>query len=206
LTTKSKKLRIGKSVRIIAVIVVALIVFRIVLHYTEMGFFEFILFDLIPKWFFFLLPIVFLIYRISKKHTLKNSIFDFAITTIGFVIIYYFLTPYYFDKVDWKVNLDKREKIVSLAKANRLKNVRGSIYAIPDSLSLFPFFKSNEVTIQTLKDTFVTITFYTDRGLNDHYSGFIYTNDSTDVKTFDENVRNGGNDFKLKNNWYLIHD
>jgi hypothetical protein len=95
---------------------------------------------------------------------------------------------------------------VALAKANNLKNVKGDIYSIPDSLSLFPFFKSNEVTIQTLKDTFVTITFYTDRGLNDHYSGFIYTNDTIDIKTFDDNVKNGGNDFKLQPNWYLIHD
>ncbi len=171
-----------------------------------MGFFEFILFDLIPKWFLFILPISFLVYRISKKYPFKNSVLDFAVTAIAFCILYYILTPYYFDKLDWNMNYTKREKIVSLAKADRLKNINGRIYAIPDSLSLFPFLKSHEVAIQTLKDTFVTITFYTDRGLNDHYSGFIYTNDKTDIKTFDDKVKNGGNDFKLQPNWYLIND
>jgi hypothetical protein len=190
----------------IIIVLIILISFRVILHYTEMGFFEFILFDLIPKWLLFILPIGFLIYRISRKLAVRNSVVDFIVTTIGFYAVYYLLTPYYFDKIDWNFNYKKREKIVLLAKANRLKNLNGSIYVIPDSLSLFPFFKSNEVTIQTLKDTFVTITFYTDRGLNDHYSGFIYTNDTTDMKTFDDNVKNGGNDFKLQQNWYLIRD
>jgi len=206
LKIKAEKRRTSKSFKTIAMIVIALILFRIILHYTEMGFFEFILFDLIPKWLLFILPISFLFYRISKKYPLKNSLLDFTVTAIGFYILYYILTPYYIDKVDWNINYVKRVKIVSLAKANGLKKIRDTIYSIPDSLSLFPFLKSNEVTIQTLKDTIVTITFYTERGLNDHYSGFIYTNDIADIKKFDDKVKNGGNDFKIQLNWYLIHD
>ena len=97
-------------------------------------------------------------------------------------------------------------KIVQLAKANKLEKGYGGTYLIPDSLSLAPYFKSNEVAIQRLKDTFVTMIFYTDTGLLDHYSGFVYTNDTSDIQMFDKEVENGGNDFKLQKNWYLINN
>lgn len=93
-----------------------------------------------------------------------------------------------------------------LAKSGKLKGKFGAIYIIPDSLHLFPFDKSNEVSIQTLKDTTVTLTFYTDRGLVDHYSGFIYTNEPEDMKSFDEKVKKGGNNSSKEANWYYISE
>ena len=186
-------------------ILALLILLRVFLHYTESGFLEFLFFDMVVKWFLFFLPIGFLIYRISKKCRLWVSIADFVVTAIGFYILFFLLTPNDLDEYDWKTNYSKREKIVALAKGNKLKEVRGSGYAIPDSLSLFPFFKSNEVLIETSRDTIVTVLFYTDRGLLDHYAGFVYTNDSTDMRKFDEQVQDGGKDKKLQPNWYLVH-
>lgn len=86
------------------------------------------------------------------------------------------------------MNYKKRLEIVAQAKAHQLKH------------------ESNDIRIKNPKDTTVTITFYTDQGLNDHYSGFVYTNDSTEIETLDAKVKAGGNDFRLEPNWYLIHD
>lgn len=52
----------------------------------------------------------------------------------------------------------------------------------------------------------LTITFYIDRGLLDHYSAFIFTTDSSKINELDINVANGGNDFLLEPNWYIIND
>jgi hypothetical protein len=45
-----------------------------------------------------------------------------------------------------------------------------------------------------------------DRGLSDHYSAIVFTNDSTVIAEMDENVKNEGNDFKIKQNWYAVND
>ncbi|MBI3233746.1 MAG: hypothetical protein HYZ42_06840 [Bacteroidetes bacterium] len=52
----------------------------------------------------------------------------------------------------------------------------------------------------------ITITFYMDRGLLDHYSAIVFTNDSIVIAEMDENVKNEGNDFNIKQNWYVIND
>lgn len=52
----------------------------------------------------------------------------------------------------------------------------------------------------------ITIKFYMDRGLLDHYSAIVFTNDSAVIAEMDENVKNEGNDFKIKQNWYAVND
>lgn len=52
----------------------------------------------------------------------------------------------------------------------------------------------------------ITITYYVDRGLLDHYSAFIFTKDSATIEELDRNVKNGGNDFKIEPNWYMVND
>jgi hypothetical protein len=66
--------------------------------------------------------------------------------------------------------------------------------------------KPSSYTTTDSTDRAVTVRFYLDRGISDHYSAIIFTNDSSEVKSFDENVSNGGNDFKLEPNWYIIND
>jgi hypothetical protein len=52
----------------------------------------------------------------------------------------------------------------------------------------------------------LTIKFYVDRGLLDHYSAFIFTNDSTRIKEFDQKVKEGAGDHNIEFNWYMIND
>jgi len=61
-------------------------------------------------------------------------------------------------------------------------------------------------TTDRIDTRYLTIKFYVDRGLLDHYSTFIYSNDSLIIPELDRNVENGGNDFKLEENWHMIND
>lgn len=55
-------------------------------------------------------------------------------------------------------------------------------------------------------DKSVTLRFYTDRGLLDHYSAFIYTTDSTMRSELDEKARSGANAHFIGKNWYMIKE
>lgn len=52
------------------------------------------------------------------------------------------------------------------------------------------------------------IKFYTDRGLMDHFSAFIYTNDKKEIEQLDEQTKQDKNDkdVKLEEHWYYIQD
>jgi len=118
--------------------------------------------------------------------------------------------------VDWKKEWEKNQ--------TRLKALAGDIltqgskkyiignnnfpadfdYPFDDGFAIRTPYSLNGATSIDTKN--ITITFYVDRGLLDHYSAFIYTNDSTKIKEFNENVQNGGNDFKIEPGWYIIND
>ena len=74
-------------------------------------------------------------------------------------------------------------------------------YPFDDGFSIHCYNRNNG--IDTKK---ITIKFYMDRGLLDHYSAIVYTNDSIVIAEMDENVKNKGNDFNIKQNWYVIND
>lgn len=50
------------------------------------------------------------------------------------------------------------------------------------------------------------ISFYLDRGIADHFSAIIYTNDTSSTTYLDKKVQRGGNDFRLEEGWYAIND
>jgi len=198
--------KVAKDIKIITVICIFIILLRAILHYSELGFFEFILFFLIPKWWLLFIPTVILFIKFFDKKLTYTIFVDFIVTAASIYIIYYVLTPDNLDNFDWKSNYKKRQKIVELAKEKKLEHVRGRTFKFPKSLTLFPFIKSNTVAIDHQIDTSLTITFYTDTGINDHYSGFVYSNDSTQIKILNDKVKLGGNDLKKEENWYFIHD
>ena len=54
----------------------------------------------------------------------------------------------------------------------------------------------------------LTITFYTDRGLMDHFSAFIYTNDLKVIEQLNEQAKYDEDDenVKLEEHWYYIKE
>ena len=80
-------------------------------------------------------------------------------------------------------------------------------YPFDDGFYLSFGYDDNGKAIQ-LDDKNLTITFYTDRGLMDHYSAFIYTNDPSKIKELDEETERDkkDEDVKVENHWYYLQD
>ena len=66
-------------------------------------------------------------------------------------------------------------------------------------------FPNNRRAIQ-LDNKNLMIKFYTDRGLMDHFSAFVYTNDKKEMEQLDEQTGRDKNDnyVKLEKHWYYI--
>lgn len=60
-------------------------------------------------------------------------------------------------------------------------------------------------TEEPIKPDSLTIIFYTDRGLMDHFSAFVYTNDPKQIKIYDDKIKNSG-DYKMEKSWYYIKE
>lgn len=190
-----------------ASIVLLFVLLRIFLHYSENGFFEFFLVDIAFGMSALSFPVAVTFVRAVLRKPMYAAAGDVVISAAGFFLIYFVLAPQRLDEADWRINFNRRQKIVAMANAGELTSTNGGAwYSIPDSLHLFPFFKTQEVVMGRNGKSGITVTFYTDRGLLDHYSAFIYTNNPDDIKLFDEKVKEGGNDFKKEVNWYFIHD
>lgn len=112
-------------------------------------------------------------------------------------------------KTEWKKNHVRLEHLKNdILKQGDRKYLSGNNnfpeefeYPFDDGFSINSY--NGHSGIDTKK---TTITFYMDRGLLDHYSAIVFSNDSTVIAEMDENVKNEGNDFKIKENWYVIND
>lgn len=167
---------------------------------TGNGFFEFLI-SLIFKPLVILLTFIVLIFNFKPKWNRKLFFLNIGIGISAIIVYSHIVTKEKIYKLDWYVNKEKREKIVELTKNGKLENQK-----IPDSLKLSLNCSPNEFRIQKKTDSTITILFYTDFGLNDHYSGFVYSNDPLDLKQLNENVLNGGNDNKITENWFELNE
>lgn len=148
---------------------------------------------------FVLVVLVFL--QIEKKGSFNVLLLNFVLGAVVMLANTYLFHPDLLAKLDWQINKDRRISIVSLVKKGELADEQ-----IPDSLKLWMNCSPNEFVIKKKTDSTLTVLFYTDFGLLDHYSGFFYSDDPVDLKELNRNVLNGGNDFKISENWYRISD
>ena len=190
----------------VALIICSLGIFlRFFLHYSELGFFEFILFDLpFTKWAIIALLVAILVSQLRKETIQNSAIANFLIIGITFCLVYFIMTPVNLDELDWTINYNKRQSILKLAEERQLKNLSGTTYRIPFPLTLFPYIKSNDIDIHYSNDNSLTIKFYTDRGLLDNYSAFVYSSDAVQIEELNHRVRHGFYDSKKEANWYYI--
>jgi hypothetical protein len=167
---------------------------------SGLGFFDFLLtLAFIPI--VVLVTVVALIINIKPKWQPKLFFLNLGIGAFTFVVYWFFIDREKIHKLDWDINKEKRETIIELIKEGKIKDEK-----IPDSLELRLNCSSDEFHIQTKTDSSLTVLFYTDYGLLDHYSAFIYSNDSNDLIQLNEQVRNGGNDYKINENWFEVND
>ena len=114
------------------------------------------------------------------------------------------------EKLDWKFRRNSREEIVQLVKTDKLKpNVsHNNIICTLDNWNFPPISNGgNEIAIYKVDSSKVTVEFYINRGFLDHYSAFVYTNDTEKVKELEEHISfEKGLHFnkKLDEHWYRV--
>ena len=112
-------------------------------------------------------------------------------------------------KKEWKESGKDLKNLTQEIKENREGKYQMGNNSFPSSFD-YPFddgFYIGYGTRDTLIDTNkISIRYYVDRGLLDHFSAFIYTKDSSEIKELEIKVQQGGNDYKIEDNWYMIND
>jgi len=116
-------------------------------------------------------------------------------------------------EIDWKKEWNKSGQELKIL-TQEIKENKGGRYQMgnndfPGSFD-YPFdegffigYESHDTLIDTTK---ISIRYYVDRGLLDHFSAFIYTKNSSEIRELDIKVRQGANDYKIEDNWYMIND
>lgn len=116
-------------------------------------------------------------------------------------------------KAVWLEQGKELKLLVSTIKANG--NLEWGNHNFPNTFD-YPFedgfhlsfgYDDNGKAVQ-FGDQNLTIKFYTDRGLMDHFSAFIYTNDQIEIEQLDKQTESDKNDedVKLEKHWYYIRD
>jgi hypothetical protein len=142
--------------------------------------------------------------QITKFHKLG------VILTISIGCLSLFFSEDIIEKLDWKLRRSSREEIVQLVKADKLKpNVNhNNIICTLDKWNFPPISNGgNEIAIYKVDNSKVTVEFYINRGFLDHYSAFVYTNDTKKIKELEEHMsyKNGLHiNKKLDENWYRV--
>lgn len=116
-------------------------------------------------------------------------------------------------KAVWNEQGNELKKLVRQIKSNGAYE-RGN-HDFPDTFE-YPFndgfhlcfgYDSTGKAIQSDNKNLM-IQFYTDRGLMDHFSAFIYANNKMQMEQLDEQTQQEKNDkdIKLEEHWYYIQD
>ena len=112
-------------------------------------------------------------------------------------------------KKEWKENESNLKVLTHEIKENRDGKYQMDNNNFPSSFD-YPFddgfyigYGSQATLIDTNK---ISIRYYVDRGLLDHFSAFIYTKDPKEINELDAKVQQGANDYKIEENWYMIND
>lgn len=129
---------------------------------------------------------------------------------IIYILILFFYTscgsfiegPREFDwETEWEINShDLKGLLVDIkTHSDKFKNGNNDF---PDEFD-YPF---DQGFYLKKENDYITVKFYLDRGLLDHYSAFVYTDDPIKINRLESKVKLDGNDHKLENNWYCIND
>lgn len=143
--------------------------------------------------------------KYNQTNTIYHSGGLFLTVIIAFLPL--FLKENWIEKLDWKLRLTERNRIVELIKAGKLCPYdNNSICKLPGFI--FPPISvgGNEITIVKGNAATVTIEFFIDRGLLDNYSAFVYTNNTEDVLGIERMIkeRHSPKFIKLQKNWYRV--
>lgn len=104
------------------------------------------------------------------------------------------------EQLDWKYRRAERESIVKKALNGDIKDEVLATNYFP------PISNGGKVLVESKSPGNVTVTFFIDRGLLDHYIAYIYTNDKSLIEDFDARTKSEWHrtNKKIDENWYRI--
>jgi len=146
----------------------------------------------------------------SLKHKQTNITYHYLGLISGTLIgIASLFSEDLIENLDWELRLSERNRIVELVKQGKLKptvTYNNIICKLPGDP--FPPISvgGNEIAIYKGKLNTVTVEFYINRGLLDHYSAFVFTNDSQEISRINKEIRARQSPMfrQLKENWYRV--
>jgi len=138
----------------------------------------------------------------KKKDLVKTKFHKFGlITAITLGLISLFFGSIIVEKLDWKMRRKTRDTIVTNIK-NEIQNRRTFDSYNIEKWNFPPISNgSKEINISKGEKGELTIRFYIDQGFIDHFSAFVYTNDSNELKRF---YSSGASVKQLDYNWYRV--
>lgn len=114
------------------------------------------------------------------------------------------------EKADWALRRPARNAIVEMVKEGKFNPnyPYNNVSCHVSDWSVLPISTSgNDISIERGRDKAVTVQFYINRGFLDHYSAFVYTNDSLRIKEIEylaSRAHGKGQTYKLDENWYRV--
>ncbi|MCC3158239.1 hypothetical protein LJ737_13405 [Hymenobacter sp. 15J16-1T3B] len=113
-------------------------------------------------------------------------------------------------KFDWhNVWASNREKLILLTEDIKVNGGKKYKLGNNEFVDGFPYPFNEGFVVKggrEIDSAKILVKYYLDRGVMDHYSAFVYTNDSSEVRNLNKKVEAGANDYKLESNWYIIND
>lgn len=111
------------------------------------------------------------------------------------------------EKWDWEYRLKDRNKIVQdIKNGKKFKRDYGRFEL--EELYFPPISNyDNTISFDKENDSIVTVKFYIDSGFLDHYSAFVYTNDTSTIRELEERAKfekTKENNKILGNNWFRV--
>lgn len=147
-----------------------------------------------------------------KKWRLRILVILGAVAVL--VITFTLLVPYLIGSAIGPRDLDAAEiwardsaqlqRLTAAIRTDSLRFPAGS-HDFPEGFR-YPFDEGYSIARSGAGSSPVTITYYLDRGLLDHYSAIIYTNDAADIRRYDQYAGAGRKSRRLDRNWYLIYE
>lgn len=138
----------------------------------------------------------------KKTDQLKTKFHKFGlITAITIGLISLLFGSIIVEKLDWEIRRKTRDAIVTNIK-NEIQNRRNLDSYNIEKWNFPPISNgSKEINISKGEKGELTVSFYIDQGFIDHFSAFVYTNDSNELKRF---YSSGASIKQLDYNWYRV--
>lgn len=189
---------------LLSIVVIVLALFQgPYLYYNSTGLFGFLI--LFPYVITGLILTIWLLIAIILNKKRNSKFHVIALIFAIFLGTISLFSEEFMEKADWRLREVQRNEIIKKIKTKEFNSENGRAYYLSESKYKFISNGGNEIIIEQAHDRY-TITFFIDRGLLDHYTAFIYTDDPLKIKEFDTEISKprSVNDYKITDNWYRM--